>query len=114
MKARISILFCCALMSLLSFGGAASAGKVAVLVRKAAQVLKMAKKADKVVDGAEAVKDGRKIYRALDVLADGVRIGKGMLGKLADSVSDDIIRLAETEGLQAHANAIRLRRNEKC
>ena len=26
-------------------------------------------------------------------------------------VSDDIIRLAETEGLQAHANAIRLRRN---
>lgn len=30
------------------------------------------------------------------------------------AVSDDIIRLAETEGLQAHANAIRLRRNEKC
>ncbi len=27
-----------------------------------------------------------------------------------DDVSDDIIRLAETEGLQAHANAIRLRR----
>ncbi|MBQ2087463.1 MAG: histidinol dehydrogenase, partial [Selenomonas sp.] len=26
------------------------------------------------------------------------------------AVSDDIIRLAETEGLQAHANAIRLRR----
>lgn len=30
------------------------------------------------------------------------------------AVSDDIIRLAETEGLQAHVNAIRLRRNEKC
>ena len=30
------------------------------------------------------------------------------------AVSDDIIRLAETEGLQAHANAIRLRRNEIC
>lgn len=30
------------------------------------------------------------------------------------AVSDNIIRLAETEGLQAHANAIRLRRNEKC
>ena len=30
------------------------------------------------------------------------------------AVSDDIIRLAETEGLQAHANAIRMRRNEKC
>lgn len=30
------------------------------------------------------------------------------------AVSDDIIRLAETEGLQAHANAIRLRRNEEC
>lgn len=30
------------------------------------------------------------------------------------AVSDDIIRLAETEGLQAHANAICLRRNEKC
>ena len=30
------------------------------------------------------------------------------------AVSDDIIRLAETEGLQAHANAIRLRRHEKC
>lgn len=28
-----------------------------------------------------------------------------------ESVSEDIIRLAETEGLQAHANAIRLRRN---
>ena len=28
-----------------------------------------------------------------------------------EAVSDDIIRLAETEGLQAHANAIRLRRN---
>lgn len=31
---------------------------------------------------------------------------------LAD-VSEDIIRLAETEGLQAHANAIRLRKREK-
>ena len=28
-----------------------------------------------------------------------------------EAVSEDIIRLAETEGLQAHANAIRLRRN---
>ena len=28
-----------------------------------------------------------------------------------EAVSDDIIRVAETEGLQAHANAIRLRRN---
>ena len=27
-----------------------------------------------------------------------------------EAVSEDIIRLAETEGLQAHANAIRLRR----
>ena len=27
-----------------------------------------------------------------------------------EAVSDDIIRLAETEGLGAHANAIRLRR----
>ncbi|MBQ7498812.1 MAG: histidinol dehydrogenase, partial [Selenomonas sp.] len=29
------------------------------------------------------------------------------------AVSEDIIRLAETEGLDAHANAIRLRREEK-
>ena len=28
-------------------------------------------------------------------------------------VSEDIIRLAETEGLQAHANAIRIRREQK-
>ena len=31
-----------------------------------------------------------------------------------EDVSDDIIRLAETEGLEAHANAIRLRRKSKC
>ena len=31
-----------------------------------------------------------------------------------EDVSDDIIRLAETEGLEAHANAIRLRRKIKC
>lgn len=30
-----------------------------------------------------------------------------------EDVSEDIIRLAETEGLQAHANAIRLRKREK-
>ena len=27
-----------------------------------------------------------------------------------DAVSDDVIRLAEAEGLQAHANAVRLRK----
>lgn len=32
--------------------------------------------------------------------------------KALEDVSDDIIRLAETEGLEAHARAIRMRRGE--
>ena len=34
--------------------------------------------------------------------------------KALDEVSDDIIRLAETEGLEAHARAIRTRRDNIC
>ena len=30
-----------------------------------------------------------------------------------DAASEDIVRLAETEGLQAHANAIRIRQTRK-
>ncbi len=80
------------LSSMLALAGPAAAVKVVEAVRGAAKVAKAAKKIDRVVDGASAVRRGRKVYRAFDVLADGVKLGKGMLGKLADSVPDDVIK----------------------
>jgi len=71
--------------------GPASAVKVVSAVRKAAAIAKAGKKADTVIDGAKAVKNGKKIYRAADLAKDSVRLGKGMLGKLADGVADDVV-----------------------
>jgi hypothetical protein len=71
--------------------GAASASKVVTAVRKAVTIVNVGKKAETVIDGAKAVKNGKKIYRAADFAKDAVRIGKGMIGKLSDGIADDIV-----------------------
>ena len=61
------------------------------IVRLLAKAPKGAKAADKVIDGAKAVKKGKKLYKAGDVAADVLKYGKGMLGKLADGLADDVV-----------------------
>lgn len=81
----------CTVVSTTVDAGPASAAKVATAVRKAASIVKAGNKAETIIDGAKAVKNGKKIYRAADLAKDTVRLGKGMLGKLTDGVADDII-----------------------
>ena len=89
---RIALTAICMAVATTADAGPAAAAKVATAVRNAAAIAKAGKKAETIIiDGAKAVKNGKKIYRAADIVKDSVRIGKGMLGKLTDGVADDVV-----------------------
>lgn len=69
----------------------ASASKVVEVIRNFIRFEKI-RKTGMVIDGTKALKNGEKVYRAADVAKEAVRVGKGMLGKMADSVADDVIK----------------------
>lgn len=78
-------------LSMVVDAGPVAAVKVVSAIRKSSALIKAGKKADRIIDGANAVRKGRKVYRAIDIAQDSVRLGKGMLGKLADGVADDVV-----------------------
>ena len=70
----------------------AFAPKALEAIRNCIRLEKIRKTGEIVVDGAKALKNGEKVYRAVDLAKDSVHIGEGMLGKLADGVADDVVK----------------------
>ena len=92
--ARVAIAVSCVFATVMVDAGLVSAGvkapKVVSIIRKFMNRTKMPIR--KIIDGAKAIdKNGKKIYRAIDLVDNSIGIGKGMLGKLADGVADDVI-----------------------
>lgn len=84
------ILVCCFIVVDVN-AGPASAGKIIFAIRKAPTLIKSGNKADNIIDGAKAIKQGKKLYSSADFANDSVKIGKGMLGKLSDCVPENVI-----------------------
>ena len=89
--ARVAIAATCMFATVMVDAGGVSAGvkapKMVSAISKKIPVRKI------IIDGAKAIdKNGKKIYRAIDIADDSIGIGKGMLGKLADGVTDDVIK----------------------
>lgn len=94
MKLRSALAVAFTAAAFVAAASPATAVKVVSLAKKAAtasKVAKSAKTADRVIDASMAVKNGKKVYAAKDLIEAGVKIGKGMLGKVANGVGDDVV-----------------------
>lgn len=98
MWAKVAIAASCVFATVMVDAGLGSVGvaapKVISVIRKFMSGTKMPIR--KIINGADAVKDGKKLYRAIDLVDDSIGLGKGLLGKLADGVSDDVVEECAT------------------
>ena len=113
MWAKVAIAASCVFATALVDAGLESVGvkapKVISVIRKFMNGTKAPIR--KIINGADAVKDGKKLYRAIDLADNSIGIGKGMLGKLADGVSDDVVEkcvklVKENKGVKGELSRI--------
>lgn len=90
---RIALIAFCITIFIPIYAGSALADMVVSAVRRADTLANMEELPKSIIDGKNAIKNGRKMFYSADIAQDSIQIGKAMLGKLADSVDDDVIEV---------------------